>query len=73
MKRAFLVLCTFVLVLGIGCLNYTSADQAAEHRTWAEANGLPAPSQNLFFAGLACTVAGAGVAGFALGRPKKKK
>lgn len=72
MKGMFVVLCILVLALGIGCLNYTSSSGVDRHRAWAEKNGFPEPSDNLFMLGVACTVAGAGVAGFTLGRPKKR-
>jgi hypothetical protein len=72
MKLMFLVLGILVLALGVGCLNYTTGSGADHHRTWAEKNGFPEPSGDIYILGVACTVAGAGVAGFTLGRPKKK-
>ena len=72
MKKALLFLGILVLALGIGCLNYTTEGGAAHHREWAKQHDLPEPSSTLYLLGVACTSLGAGSAGFALGRPKKK-
>ena len=53
---------------GIGCLNYTVDGKAELHRVWAQERGLPEPGKGIFVLGMTCTVAGAGLAGFVLGR-----
>jgi hypothetical protein len=63
-----LILGVLILALGVGCLNYTSDAGADHHRAWAAEKGLPEPSRAIFFLGVACTVAGAGSVGFAVGR-----
>ena len=54
---------------GLGCLNFTSLDNVENHTAWAEERGLPAPSRTLLIIGAASTVLGAGLVGFALGKP----
>jgi hypothetical protein len=65
--RTVVILGVLVLILGVGCLNYTTAGGADHHREWAVQKGLPEPSPAIFYLGVACTVAGAGSVGFALG------
>ena len=66
--RTALILGLLLLVFGIACLNYTTAEGADHHRQWAAGKGLPEPSRAIFFLGVACTAAGAGSVGFSLGR-----
>ena len=68
MRVALLIASLLVLVLGLGCLNYTTDGKAAHHREWAQEHGYPEPSNALFVTGLVCTAGGAGLAGFLLGR-----
>ncbi len=72
MRRSFLVIGLLVLVFGLGCLNYTTADGVDHHRAWAQEHGFPPPGGGIFLLGLISTSAGAGLAGFALGRRPSK-
>jgi hypothetical protein len=61
-----------VLLFGLGCLNYTEAEGLEHHRESARRLGLPPPSRTIFRAGVATVALGAGLVGFALGRPTAK-
>jgi hypothetical protein len=62
------VAAVFVLVFGLGCLNYTAAAGIEHHRESAARYHLPPPSHPIFLGGVAATALGAGSLGFALGR-----
>jgi hypothetical protein len=71
MRRVFLPLGILVLVFSAGCLNYTTEEGAEHHREFAVKHGLPEPSHGIYVMGLVCTAVGAGLSGFALGRPRR--
>ncbi len=65
-KRLILVAAGVVLlVLGLGCLNYTRPGNREHHLGWAEAHNMPPPSRAIFVGGVASAVAGIGLAVFA--------
>lgn len=68
MRLLFFVAGLIALVFGLACLNYTTDGKADHHREWAREKSLPEPSEGIFVLGLVGTAAGAGLAGFALGR-----
>lgn len=71
--RAALILSGIVVTgLGIGCLNYTTAGNVEHHREWALEHGVPGPGRSIYLLGLACTVGGSGMIGWALGRRLRK-
>jgi len=70
-RRGLLFCGVIALVFGLACLNYTVDGKAEHHREWARSKGMPEPSEGIFTLGAACAVAGAGLAGFALGRGRK--
>jgi len=56
-----------VLLLGLGCLNYTLAETREHHLEAAARIGLPPPGVAIQRLGMATTTVGAGVLGFAIG------
>lgn len=70
-RRLSLIAGLLVLLFGLGCLNYTADGKADHHREWAREKGMPEPSEWIFVLGLIGTSAGAGAAGFAVGRGRR--
>jgi len=66
-KWVVIAFAAFLLVFGIGCLNFTAFGNSAHHIAWAEERGLPGPSFAIFVTGAACVVLGAGTIGFKWG------
>jgi len=58
----------FLVLFGLGCLNYTKARGLEHHRAIAERYGLPRPSERILFAGAASLLTGAGLIGYSIGR-----
>lgn len=58
------------LVLGIGCLNYTTGHGLEHHRDVAAEFGLPGPCAGIFYAGVIVTVVTAFALGMTFGRSK---
>jgi hypothetical protein len=56
-----------LLVFGLACLNYTKADGLEHHQEFARRTGLPPPEPPILYGGVAATVFGAGLMGFAVG------
>ena len=48
------------LLLGLGCLNYTTDAGIERHRTWAERAGFPPPSAVFFSCSVALACMGSG-------------
>ena len=71
MRRLLLVAGLLALAFGLGCLNYTVDGKADHHREWAREKGVPEPSEQIFVLGAVFTAAGAGLAGFTLGRRQR--
>jgi len=57
----------FLLLFGLLCLNYTTADGLEHHRAFALQHGLPPPSQAILFTGAFSLILGAGLIGYAIG------
>ena len=57
-----------MLLLGLGCLNYTKMGNVEHHTQVAQQHGWPAPSRSIGSLGLILAPVGAGLVGFAAGR-----
>jgi hypothetical protein len=60
----------FLLVFGLGCLNYTEAGGYPHHTQFAAEHGLPKPSEPLMWLGALAIVAGSGSLGYLVGSAK---
>ena len=69
-RRLFGIAAFLVLLFGLGCLNYTKIGNLERHTEFAQSRGLPPPSRNILYGGVACTLLGAGAVGYAAGRRK---
>ena len=65
-----LVLGLLLLVVGFFCLNYTKAFGVEHHVEWAKQKGMPAPSYEIFLAGVGALGLGGMVFGNGLARRK---
>ncbi len=72
MRYALVVSGLILMVLGLGCLNFTTDGKAVQHREWAREHGFPEPSNAIYLLGLGCTAGGAGAVGFVLGRRRAR-
>ena len=63
-----LIFCAFVLLFGLGCLNYTEASSISQHADWAREYGLPEPSADIHKIGMGATGIGAFLLGFFIKR-----
>jgi hypothetical protein len=61
----------FLLLFGLGCLNYTKASGLQGHTEFAIEHGLPKPSEGILFAGAAAIASGAGTLGYLIGTRQK--
>lgn len=68
MRRVLLIVDLLATAFGLGCLNYTADGKATHHREFAREHGLPEPSNAIFLLGIASTVTGSVLFGYALGR-----
>jgi hypothetical protein len=57
----------FLLLFGLGCLNYTKAEGLQGHTEFAIEHGLPKPSEGILFTGAAAVASGAGILGYLAG------
>jgi hypothetical protein len=57
-----------MLLLGIGCLNYTKMGTIEHHSRFAAQYGVPAPSPRIVYVGMLLAPLGGGMLGFNLGR-----
>ena len=57
-----------LLIFGFGCLNYTKMGNVEHHREVALRRGWPVPSRAIHSVGIAASVLGAGLVGYAVGR-----
>ena len=64
----------FLLLFGLGCLNFTKASNLQRHTEFAIEHGLPKPGEGILFTGAAAITAGAGTLGYLAGtRPRSAK
>ena len=64
----------FLLLFGLGCLNYTKAAGLQAHTEFAIEHGLPKPSEGILFTGAGAIASGAGILGYLVGsRPRTPK
>jgi len=61
----------FLLVFGLGCLNYTKAAGLQTHTEFAIEHGLPKPSETILLGGAAAIMSGAGILGYLAGSWRK--
>ena len=54
----------FLLLFGLGCLNYTKAGGLEHHTRFAIEHGLPKPSEAILKVGAAAIMAGSGLLGY---------
>ena len=57
----------FLILFGLGCLNYTKAGGLEHHTQFAMEHGLPKPSETILFCGAASLIGGAGLIGYVAG------
>jgi hypothetical protein len=58
----------FVMLFGLGCLNYTKLGGVEHHTQVAREHGWPPPSVGIAHWGMLLAPLGAGLIGFAIGR-----
>jgi sulfite exporter TauE/SafE len=68
LRTLLIVLAGIMLILlGLGCLNYTKVDGLQHHMEFAQTHGLPKPGEHILLAGAASLLAGAGLVGYSIG------
>jgi len=71
MRYLAAALALFLILLGLGCLNYTKAGGLEGHTEFAVEHGLPKPSEGILFAGAGAIAFGAGILGYLAGTRQK--
>ena len=67
------VVAVLLVVLGLGCLNYTRADGWEHHTEVARQWNLPRPSIGILYGGALSLIAGSGTLGYMVGRSRSKE
>jgi hypothetical protein len=62
----------FLLLFGLGCLNYTKTAGLQGHTEFAIEHGLPKPSERILWCGAATIICGAGILGYLAGSRQKQ-
>ena len=71
MKKLGLLVTGLIVILGILALNYTKFVGVEHHFEWAKENGMPEPSEKVFYLGVVCAVLGSLAFGGLLARRSK--